>query len=235
MARRVARPVPVGGVRWGKRNRTAVRSVGYVQIGRRRIPLKRVPAFFPLLVDSTMVATAVQLRVIAEESRELLIDRIFAQTPQLPRGRPRRPPNLTAPRPPRIRRPMVQTRRGPFQPALEELTEPYASRKAREGLDGRILLAIGDYVDGIEVFRGEQKEGGVYYMVRPAVRKHDPDDRNYPQLSKLARWLEAGTSKMKARPHWRPTLQEVKDMLNDRGIRRDVRAAGLRRAIQEMR
>jgi|GEM_PF-1560158 len=233
MARRRRRGVPVGGVRWSKRNRTAVRPVAYVQVGGRRLPLKKVPAFFPLLMDSAMVATATQLRVIAEEGRELLIDRIFAQTPQLPESG--RPPSLSAERPARLRKAVVKTRRGPFQPPLAPLTEPYASRKAREGLDGRILLAIGDYVAGIEVFRGEQKEGGVYYMVRPAARKHDPDGRDYPQLSKLARWLEAGTSKMRPRPHWRPTLQEIKDMLNDKGIKRDVRAAAMRRAIQEIR
>lgn len=217
-------------VRRSKRNRTAVRTTFRVQIGNKVVPLKRVPSFMPILMDSQMVASAVQLRVIAEESRELLIDRIFAAAPQATTGSHR--PQLSAERPDRLRPAKIKTRRGPFDPPLAELAEDYANRKAREGADGRILLALGDYVEGIEVFRGEQKEGGVYYMVRPEQREHEPTG---VLLSKLARWLEGGTSRMEARPHWAPALRQIKKHLNDRKVRRDVRAGALRLAIQKMR
>lgn len=218
------------GVRWSKRNRTAVRTTAHVQVGGKRIPIKAVHGFIPILMDAMLEATAVQLRVIAEESRELLIDRIFAGAPQPTTGA--HAPNLSAERPARIRPARIRTRRGPFQPPLAELAEDYANRKAREGADGRILLALGDYVKGIEVFRGEQKEGGVYYMVRPAAREHEPTG---VLLSKLARWLEGGTSRMPPRPHWAPVLRQVKQHLNDRKVRRDVLSVALRLALQEIR
>lgn len=217
-------------VRRSKRNRTAVRTTFRVKIGNKVVPLKRVPALIPILMDSQMEASAVQLRVISEEARELLIDRIFAAAPQATTGP--HGARLTADRPDRLRPVKIKTRRGPFDPPLAELAKDYANRKAREGADGRILLALGDYVEGIEVFRGEQKGGGVYYMVRPEQREHEPTG---VLLSKLARWLEGGTSRMEARLHWAPVLRQIKKHLNDRRVRRDVRAGALRLAIQEMR
>lgn len=218
------------GVRWGKRNKTAVRTTFRVKVGNQVLNIKRVPAFMPILMEAAMEAGAVQLRVISEEARELLIDRIFAAAPQVTTGL--HPPQLTAERPDRLRQAKIKIRRGPFNPPLAALAEDYANRKAREGADGRILLALGDYVKGIEVFKGQQKEGGVYYMVRPEQREHEPTG---VLLSKLARWLEGGTSRMAPRPHWAPVLKQIKAHLNDRKVRRDVRAAALRLALQEIR
>ena len=184
-----------------KRNRTAVtrvRAVAKPGGGWERV--KQVPTLCPLLPRAAVAGTAVQLRVVAEEARELLLDRIFAARPQAPGER-------VVDRPPVARRPDVPVAaRRPFD--FTPLSRRHVRYKHREGQDGRILLATGDYVDGIEVFRGNQRVGGVYYMVRPANRTHEPSGLT---LKQLARLMELGSARRKipARPHWGPTTRDV--------------------------
>lgn len=185
--------------------------------------VKRVPTLAPLLPRAAVEATATQLRVLAEESRELLLDRIFA-------ARPRAPGRAVVDRPPRARLPKVPTaprRAFPFAP----LSKRHRQYKARHGQDGRILVATGDYVEGIEVFRGEQVGGGVYYMVRPAARTHEPSGL---RLTTIARILELGSARHKipARPHWSPTVRDVIRRFEQEAP--TVRAKALRTSLRQI-
>jgi hypothetical protein len=164
-------------------------------------------------------ATAVQLRVIAEESREMVLDRLYGARPQ--------PPGQAAePRPPLLRRPDVPTsERAPFRHA--PLAPDTVARKAREGQDGRKLIATGAYTYGIEVFRGT--EGGrIYYTVRPKPGNHP--DAGVPHRV-LAAFHEYGTSTTPKRPHWGPVLRAVKAIVDKR--RKSIRAEALRKALRK--
>lgn len=206
-----------------------VRVVRTVRFGGRDVPVKRVPNLAPVIVRSTVEATATHLRVLAEETREMIIDKLMAA--------PAQPPGVAVlQRPARLRRPA-----GPMadrQPFNHTPLRPwYAAAKARFGLDGRFLLATGDYIRGIEVFKGKQASG-IYYMVRPASREHVPSEVSSTtpiMLAKLARVLEFGSAKHRVppRPHWRPVLRAV--LGRARFIRRNIYAAGLRAALQRLR
>ena len=78
------------------------------------------------------------------------------------------------------------------------LSSGYAIRKRTLGLDPRILIATGRYVNSIQAM--QQKDGGWIVSI--------PDEPLRPgskhTLKDLARWLEYGTLRMPARPHWRP-------------------------------
>lgn len=208
----------------GKRNRTAVTRVrSVVTPSGRQVRVKRIPSLMPLLPRAAVDVTATSSRVLSEEGRELLLDRLFAAAPQAPARR-------RVQRPPRIRRasPELGTRR-PFPHT--PLSVPYVKRKARENLDGRKLIATGEYVEAIEVFRGEQRYGGVYYMVRLRSGRH------YSGLTynELARILELGSAaqKLPARPHWGPTVRAV--VTRFRQFRPDIQAAVLRQALERIR
>jgi len=210
----------------GKRNRTAVTRVRSVTTpGGRTITVKRIPTLMPLLPRAAVDVTATTSRVLCEEGRELILDRLYAAVPQISP----RPGVLPVPRPPRKRKPGAELAdRTPFP--HEPLSEPYAKRKAREGLDGRILIREGDYTNAIEVFRGEQVKGGVYYMVRLKPGKHYSGFT----YNELARLLELGSSskKLPARPHWGPTIRAV--VARFRQLRPDVQAATLRQALERL-
>jgi hypothetical protein len=198
-------------------------------VGTRNVPVKRVPNLAPTVIRSTVEATAVQLRVLAEETRELIIDRLMATPIQRPGVR-------VVQRPVRLRQGVGPTAdRRPFD--FDRLRNWYARKKRRLGLDGHFLIASRDYIEGIEVFKGKQ-QSGVYYMVRPAQRFHVPSEVSSTSnimLSLLARVLEFGSAKHRvpARPHWRPVLRAV--IARVRFARRDIRAAGLRQFIQRLR
>lgn len=209
-----------------KRNRTAITRVRMVAKadGTGFVTVKRVPTLVPLLPRAAVEASATQLRVLAEESRELLLDRIFAAQPQAPGKK-------VVDRPTRTRLPKLKAApRRPFPHA--PLSKRHRQHKAREGQDGRILVATGDYVEGIEVFRGEQVRGGVYYMVRPAARTHEPSGL---RLTTIARILELGSARHKipARPHWSPTVRDVIRRFEQEAP--NIRAKALREALRKMR
>lgn len=207
-----------------KRNRTAITRVRAVQKpGGGFAKVKQIPTLCPLLPRAAVAGTAVQFRVLAEEARELLLDRIFASRLDPP-GR------KVVPRPPLARRPDIPgVPRRPFP--HRPLSAKHRQRKFRRGEDGRILLATGDYVSGIEVFRGEQKIGGVYYMVRPAPRIHKPSGL---PLKQIARILELGSARHRipARPHWGPTTRDVIRMFERQTEL--VRAKVLRTALRQI-
>jgi hypothetical protein len=78
------------------------------------------------------------------------------------------------------------------------LSGPYKSYKRRMGLDPRILIATGRYVNSIQPI--EQPDGT--WLVSVPKEPLRPGSRY--TLRDLARWLEYGTQNMPARPHWRP-------------------------------
>lgn len=180
-----------------------------------------IDSFIIRLVEATREATLTQLRVLAEESRELILDRLYGQTPQ-------RPGQVRVDRPRPLRRSEI-----PFadrRPAsLRRLAERTVEDKVRKREDGRKLIATGEYTYGIEVFKGK-RQGETYYTVRPKPGLHPT--RRIPHRI-LAALHEFGTSRMPKRPHWGPVLRVVERVLRERGP--DVRAVALRTAIREVR
>jgi hypothetical protein len=81
------------------------------------------------------------------------------------------------------------------------LNREYARRKREMGMDPRILIATGRYVNSIQPI--EQKDGS--WVV--SVPAEPLQGSNKHTLKDLARWLEYGTRTMPARPHWRPAMQ----------------------------
>ncbi len=78
------------------------------------------------------------------------------------------------------------------------LSSGYAIRKRTLGLDPRILIATGRYVNSIQAM--QQKDGT--WLVSVPDEPLRPGSKH--TLKDLARWLEYGTLRMPARPHWRP-------------------------------
>jgi hypothetical protein len=201
-----------------------VRATRYVQVGGKTLPLKRVKGVMQMLPNVTMEATAVQMRVAAEETRELLIDKILA-------GSPAAPATATAQRPPRISRSKVPTSdRKPF--SLAPLSPAYVKEKARRGEDGRTLVATGDYIAGIQVKKADLPGAGVAWGIGLEPRAHEPSGL---PLVVLANILERGSAaaNVPARPHWRPTRRIVLRSLR-RGAR-DIQAEALRLLLREAR
>jgi len=81
------------------------------------------------------------------------------------------------------------------------LSPKYRLYKSRMGLDPRILIATGRYVQSIQAL--QQPDGSWVVGV--------PDEPLRPgskyTLKDLARWLEYGTMHMPPRPHWRPARE----------------------------
>lgn len=80
------------------------------------------------------------------------------------------------------------------------LSPTYAQRKRMLGLDPRILIATGRYVNSIQPI--EQPDGSWVVSVPDEPLR----DGSKHTLKDLARWLEYGTRHMPARPHWRPAM-----------------------------
>jgi hypothetical protein len=208
-----------------------VRVVGQVRIGKKTLPVKKVPNLAPILAKkdrgapevmrSTVSATVDQLRVLAEESRELVLDRLFA-------ARAQAPASIVVTRPARVAPSIKTASRAPYR--HRALTQKWVQRKARDSQDGRKLIATGDYAQGIEVFKGKQASG-VYFIVRPADRKHVPSGLRLPML---ARVHEFGSAKHKIppRPHWGPAVRDVRDAFA--GARPTIRAEAARRLLRRI-
>jgi len=182
---------------------------------------ERITSFHITLFKKLEEATLTQLRVLAEESREMILDKLFA-------GSARFPGKRVVSRPPQLRRSDIPTsERRPYRhPPLADST---VTKKANAQQDGRRLIATGAYVEGIEVFRGS-KNGVPYYTVRPKPGKH-PDAGVTHRV--LAAFHEFGTSKMPARPHWGPVLRVLRRVMEQRGP--EVRAEAMRLALREAR
>jgi hypothetical protein len=180
-----------------------------------------VKAFHIVAYEQLRAIGLVQIRILAEESRELVLDKLYGQTPQAP-GQVR----VARPRP--LRRSDIPTiDRRPAN--LRKLADRTVQDKASAEQDGRKLIRTGAYTYGIEVFKGS-KGGVTYYTVRPKPGKHP--DRKQLTHRVLAAMHEFGTKKMPKRPHWGPALRTVKRVLRERGA--DTRAEALRRAIRQV-
>jgi hypothetical protein len=178
-----------------------------------------IESFHLRLYKQLADATAVQLRVIAEESREMVLDKLYAARAQAPGV-------ASVVQPPQTRRADIPTaERKPFRhtPLAKETVE----RKAEAEQDGRKLIATGAYTAGIEVFKGTQG-GDIYYTVRPKPGKHPEAGVTHRVL---AAFHEFGTSTIPKRPHWGPVLRVVKSIL--RSKRKSIRAEALRKALRK--
>lgn len=213
-----------------------VRVIGHVTVGAASVsvPVKRVYDFAPVLHRSAMDATATQLRVIAEEVRELILDKLFAG-PLF-----RDPPGAER----RVNRPKVLRRSNMMREARRPYRHPPLAERTRErkanrdnALDGRKLIETGAYVEGIEVLRTERKDTGVVYRVRPAPRPHEGFDPNSGPISHrmLARVHEFGSQRhnIPARPHWGPAIRAA--MRTFDRLPWEVQALALREALRGIR
>lgn len=216
-----------------KRNRTALTEITMVRgPDGRMVRKKTIPTLAPMLPKAAVRASAVQCRVLAEESREMLLDRIHAGwlTPTTNGYAPQR----VVERPPVLRKPNVFRDRRPFRwrGRAGQLSQRYANWKAKHELDGRMLLATGEYTEAIEVYRGEQTKGGVYYMVRLKQGTHEPSGLTY---NVLARVLELGSGRhnIPPRPHWKPTVRDI--VLRFEQEAETIRAQALREALRAIR
>ncbi len=106
------------------------------------------------------------------------------------------------------------------------LSPAYLEQKRRQGLDTRILIATGDYVESITVTKEKIRKRTVWRIGVPENKIHAPSGLPYKILARIH---EFGSKKrnIPARPHWRPvysayirefpkTLKTVKkDMVRD--------------------
>lgn len=91
------------------------------------------------------------------------------------------------------------------------LSPDYAEYKKKHGLDSRILIATGRYVESIFVEMTSVGKKEVVYTVTVPDEPHDPDEPNSINLKLLARVLEYGSVKrnIPPRPHWRPVATKI--------------------------
>jgi len=202
---------------------THIRTRDGVEVVKRTGPdgRERITSFHITLFKKLEEATLTQIRILAEESREMIVDKLFA-------GSARFPGTRVVSRPPQLRRPDIPTSdRRPYRHA--PLADRTVADKVDAEQDGRRLIATGAYVYGIQVFRG-MKKGKPYYTVRPKPGKHPNAGVTHRVL---AAFHEFGTSKMPARPHWGPVLRVLRRVMEQRGP--EVRAEAMRLALREAR
>lgn len=245
-----------------------------LRIGGKTITRKGVYPFLSVIADSFVEGTAIQLRIMAYELKDLIIDKLLAYQPKrgtpvlfrepTPRtGKDGKPPPVpktkTTGEEPKTPTEMARSRgRKTIQPysfsppkvrripfRMQKLTEKYLDKKISKDLDPRILLASGDYVNGITVRKEETRGGGVIYFVTMANRKHEFSNID---LRLLARIMEFGTGeyqvplfgdkrhmvtiKLPKRPHWRPAFKKVKEGLSTLGD--EITAQATRLALQKL-
>lgn len=193
------------------------------------VQLKTFPKIAPLLMLGAREATATHLRILAEEARQLLVDKIYAGSPQAPGRIVLSSPGFFK------RRDIDGDERRPF-PRLRALSWPHVLRKLRLGQDGRKLLATGDYVKNIEVVKSRGQTAAIpSWLVRMKPKAHTPlSGGGFIQLSLLARVLEFGSRRHKIppRPHWRPTAQLM--LARFKRLPRAVGAEALRSALRRV-
>jgi hypothetical protein len=82
------------------------------------------------------------------------------------------------------------------------LSAPYVLKKQRKGLDEKILIATGSYVNSISARRRKVKGEWVWTVGVPETI-HGPSGLTYVHLARL---LEFGNPRghLPPRPHWRP-------------------------------
>jgi len=183
-----------------------------VKVGRRSFPVKKVDAFIADIAGMYVEATAIQMRIMAYNMRDYIIDKLLAYEPETGKKKIRRYPfkskatgdSRIQPAPPeeapfeekyeidkdRMKKiwflPARYDKRTPKEKVpfeMEVLSKKYLDKKVSKGHDARILLATGDYVKGIVVKRKEHPKYGVYYSVSMANRKHKTSDLQLKELA----------------------------------------------------
>lgn len=201
-----------------------LRAEDFVQVSleagtKKSIPRDPFDAFdFPIIYMQAYVQRALtEVRVLAESSRQYMVDRIYAGAGDRVVAKPVFPPA----------KPNANAK--PFE--LERVTDHYWKWKALRGLDLRTLIAIGDYTHHLEVKKTKETKDGVSYVMTISAQKQHIGARfvkkgkRRPTYRQLARWLEFGTEnppgaadaegkprarwRMVPRPHWRPAAQEM--------------------------
>ena len=104
----------------------------------------------------------------------------------------------------------------------QPLSPGYVAEKVKAGLDERILIATGFYVENIQAFlsRGGASGGSRWRVGFPPGMTHEPSQID---INLLAKWLEFGTVNMPPRPHWRPVWSRF--VVNGRKNAEDVGTA----------
>ena len=197
--------------------------------GGRTSIIKRVPKLSQVLSQAQTEATATQLRVMAEETRELVIDRLFA-------GRASRGTVARVARPKRARPSVKGVPRAAFRHAPHAPSTVERKADPDNDLDGRKLIETGHYVNNIVVWKETSARAGVYYRVGLRPRPHrgfSPGSRRITLLT-LALIHERGSARHRipARPHWGPTVPVILRVFRRQAA--DVSADVLRRAARAM-
>ena len=208
-------------------SRVKITLAKHILVGNKKVIVKKVQPFFSLIKDSIVEATAVNLRIIAHVSRDMLIDKIMAdpifsdrrivyrrqgnqnrnrqkkdyEIPESKAGKHNEPDPLRGQQRKVVFIPARVGKRNPYslRPFNHvPLNKKYLQEKIDDSKDPRRMIATGEYLRGIVVRRGYQKGKGVYYQVRMAHRKHKDSGM---WLNTLAGVLEFGSkgSKIKMR------------------------------------
>lgn len=91
------------------------------------------------------------------------------------------------------------------------LKPKYKEWKIKKGLDPRILIATGSYINAIEVFKGGKNTWCV------GIKKGKKNKEGI-ELRQIGKWLEYGTKHIPARPHWRIEMAKVKRRMQYRTL-----------------
>lgn len=183
-----------------------------VKIGGRSFTVHESVDLAAEFIKAAVDATSDQLRILATVTKEEIQQRLLAGSP----GKGVKRVALPAPK---------ELRRGVKPYKHKALSPAYAARKKARNLDGRKLIATGDYVKHIQVV--ERKKNGVRtYHVFVPKRRHRPSGL---ALRELARIHEFGTETIPARPHWRPTLRAMRARF--RKVRENAKVDAVRRTL----
>lgn len=118
------------------------------------------------------------------------------------------------------------------------LNRKYLKWKDKWGLDTRILIRTGTYVDSIKVVE-IQYPRGIGYRVGFEKDAHTPlldskgrivSEDGGPYLTVLSKWLEYGTRNMPARPHFMPVYRDIRTSII--AIKKKIRV-GIEKELKE--
>jgi len=175
--------------------------------------VRGVPTLNKELPKAGMAVAMERFAGVSHESMNLLLGRIFAGDIASATGR------IPAKK-------KVAGKATPEKSDWPKLSGTYINWKAQAGLDGRAMLATGDYVEHVEVT--EDDEG---YRVGLRPGRHKPSGL---PIKVVARMLDRGSAKHKipARPHWGPTVKLV--IKRFKRLRPEVRKEVLDKALGEV-
>lgn len=105
----------------------------------------------------------------------------------------------------------------------EPLNATYKRRKERAGLSTKILIATGEYLKQIRVFRADRET----WTCRPTPRRVKRSPLAPNRVSKLTyqalaviheHGVDRGRVKIPARPHWAPTKRKFSERAEEIGV-----------------